>query len=151
MPVSPAAGCKIYIGGTGVLASEEAFQLIGKVANMGEFGTSFDEILFSSLDDRNVLKFKGQRNDGSLSLQLGRDATEDGQADLVAAVETDFDYNFKIELNDAPDTTENTPTTFVFKAKVMSYTTQIGEANSIVGSTAGLGIQSGTIVEVPAA
>lgn len=151
MTVSPAAGCKIYIGGTGVLASEPAFQLIGKVSNMGEFGPAFDEITFSSLDDRNVLKFKGQRNDGSLALQLGRDATEDGQADLVAALATDFDYNFKIELNDAPDTTANTPTTFLFKAKVMSFTTQIGEANSIVGSAAALGIQSGTIVETPAA
>lgn len=151
MTVSPAAGCKIYIGGTGLLASEAAFQLIGSVINMGEFGPTFDEITYSPLDNRNVQKLKGQRNEGTMTMQLARDATEDGQADLRAALETDFDYNFKIELNDAPPTTANSPTTFLFKAKVMSYATTVGEANSVVTASVGISIQSGSIVETPAA
>lgn len=151
MTVSPSSGCKIYIGSTGPLASEAAFQIIGDVVNMGEFGHEFAEVLYDPLDNRNTQKLKGQRNDGTMNLELGRNATEDGQADLYAASLTDFDYNFKVELNDAPPTTANSPTTFLFQAKVMSYKTGIGAANAVVTATASLGIKSGTIVETPAA
>jgi hypothetical protein len=150
MTVHTSAGTKIYIGGKGPLLDESAFQLIGEIVNPGEFGRVYEEIQHTSLDNRNVRKFKGSRNDGNMNMQLGRDPSDDGQADLIVALDDDDDYNFKVELNDDPGGTGDSPTTILFKAKVMSYTTNIGDANSIVAATALLGIQSGTIVETAA-
>lgn len=151
MSLSQAAGAKIYIGGKTVsLASETNWQLIGEVVSMGEFGRVYALVTHVSLDNRNVRKFKGSRNDGAVTLQLGRDAADDGQADLIVALDDDDAYNFKIELADDPGGTGNSPTTRLFQAKVMSYTMNVGEADSIVGSTVTLEIESGTTSETAA-
>lgn len=151
MAVVQSAGTKIYIGGKEVSPqSETQWQLIGEVVNPGEFGRVYNLITHTSLDDRNVRKFKGSRNDGQLNMQLGRDPQDDGQADLISALDDDSDYNFKIELPDDPGGTGNSPTTFLFQAKVMSYTTNIGDPDSIIGATCLLEIRSGSIQETPA-
>lgn len=148
--VHTAAGTKLRIGGTGPLVSEAAYVLVGKVVDMGEFGPESELIEFNSMDDRNVLKFKGPRNDGDMTIQLGRDITNDGQNDMIAAEATDFDYNIEIELNDAGAGTGDTPSFYRFRAKVMSWRLNVGAPNSVVGATAVLAIQSGTIVITPA-
>jgi hypothetical protein len=151
MAVVTASGTKLYIGGTGALASESGWQIVGEIVSPGQFGREYAKIEHSSIDNRNVRKFKGQRDDGDLEVSLGRDPSDAGQADLIAALDVDLDYNFKIELNDDVGGTGDSPTTFTFKAKVMSYKTNIGDANSIVAATSTLAIQSGTITEAPAA
>lgn len=46
-------------------------------------------------------------------------------------------------------TTVPAPTTILFKAKVMSFTTNVGNSEQITGSNMTLGIKSGSIVETP--
>jgi len=46
-------------------------------------------------------------------------------------------------------TTVPAPTTILFKAKVMSFTTNIGNSEQITGSNITLGIKSGSILETP--
>lgn len=144
--VHTASGTKIRIGGTteGV-GSESAYVLIGSVTNLSEFGPEFGLIEFDDMSDRNTRKFKGQRNDGSITIALGKDLTDSGQADLEAANLTDFDYNFEIEYNDAGTGTDDTPTYDRFKAKVMSFKTNPGDPTSVVAATAVLEIKSGSI------
>ncbi|MEM9681633.1 MAG: hypothetical protein AAF942_00070 [Pseudomonadota bacterium] len=150
MTVNTAAGSKLFVGGTGPLESEAAWVEVGEIANLPEFGRVYEEVVFSDLSNRDVRKLKGTRNDGDLTLELGQDINDDGQQDLWDALDSDFDYNFRITLNDASTATDATPTAYEFQAKVMSFQTGVGDPNSIVSATVGIGIQSGTLVRTPA-
>ena len=121
---------------------------IGDVVSYGEFGATFEEIVHQPINDGETYRFKGTRNNGSLSLGLGRAPADAGQALLIAHAETYVDYPFRVTLNDAPD--GGTGTTMYFPGKVMSYTTNVPSSNSIVGSTCTIGI-SGKIIEAAAA
>lgn len=149
MAVQTAAGSKIYIADPGALSPTPTYVEIGEVTNMGEFGRVYELITHQSLGERGDRKFKGSYNDGQLPLQLGRDVSDSGQEKLIAARDSDSDYQFKVELNDAPS--GGSPTTFTFEAKVMSYTTNVGSLNQVVGATATVEIKSGTIAETAAA
>lgn len=146
------AGTKLYIGGSSVEnpALDGTYQEIGEVVNIGEFGRTYAEVTHINLSDRNVKKHKGSRNDGTFTVQLAKDMDDDGQDDLRAALDIDLDFNFQLTENDDPGGTGNSGTITYFKAKVMSFTTNVGGADQIVGASVSLGIKSGSIVEVPA-
>lgn len=148
--LGPSSGAKIYIGTKQTTGSDDAYTLIGKVNNQGAFGPVYQEIKFDTLDNRDTLKFKGQRDDGNIALTLGRDLTDTGQLALTAALSDDHDYNFKVTLNDAGVATGALPTTYLFKAKVMSFTTNIGATNQVVQASVSIAIKSGSIVETAA-
>lgn len=150
MGVNTSSGCKLSIGTTATTASSDNYKEIGFVANLGQFGRVYSEIKFDDLSNRNTLKFKGQRDDGQMTVDLGRDAADEGQAAAIVALDSDQDYNFKVELNDSPDDTGATNTIFYFKAKVMSYTTNISTPNNVVHSQMVVALQSGSIDETPA-
>jgi hypothetical protein len=150
MTVNTAAGSKLYIGTTASNPVGDTYVEVAEIANMGQFGRVYDEIKFSSLSDRNVRKFKGQRDDGGIQLELGRSANDAGQAAMVLALDSDQDFNFKIALNDDDDTSGAVPTTFLFKAKVMSYQTNVGGPNDVVKAASMLGVKSGSITETAA-
>lgn len=234
MAVSTAAGSRLFIGTTASDPLADTFTEVGEVTNLGTFGRAYDNVPYSNLGNRNVTKLKGQRDDGTMSITVGRFATDAGQTRLRIALDNDFDYNFKLLLDDqltpptgavvtiaiatpglitwtahgllagtpvvfsttgtlptgivagttyyviatgltanafeiaattggvAINTTGSqagthsavasggTPTTFTFKAKVMTYQTSIGAPNDIVSAAVSLGITSGSIVETPA-
>jgi hypothetical protein len=228
MGASTAAGAKLYIGTTATDASTDTYTEVAEVIDIPAFGRQYNEVTYSPLSSRGVQKFKGSYNDGSIAVRLGKDASDEGQAAILAALDTDFDYNFKIEANDkvaarsftvtisvatpgvftavdhglaanteitlatsaadlpaglsvgtyyvktvltddtftvsatlggaAVDTTDagtgtHTVTTVpantyqLMKAKVLSYTTEFGTIDNIIGTTAMLSIKSGTLVE----
>jgi len=148
--VQTAAGSKLFIGTTADNGDSDSYTEVAEVVSIGEFGRTYDQIKFSSLGDRNVRKFKGQRDDGDINLDLGRSVGDAGQAAMIVALDSDHDYNFKITLNDDADITGSVPTTLIFKAKVMSYTTNIGGPNDVVKAKAMLGIKSNSITETAA-
>lgn len=149
MAVQTSAGCKIYIGTTEATASPDDWLEIGEVTNFSEFGRVYQLITHQSIGERGDRKFKGSYNDGEISLQLGRDPSDAGQAAAITARDADSDYWFKVELND--DTAAlTTPTTFTFQGKVMSYTANIGGPNQVVGASIQIAITSGTITETAA-
>lgn len=150
MAVQTSAGSKLFIGTSSGTPASDTYIEVSEITNIPEFGRAYQEITHNAVADRSTKKFKGSYNEGSISLTLGRDVAGTGQAALKAALDSDADYNIKITLNDTPTTGASPkPTTFLFKAKVMSFTTNIGGSNQIVGATVLLGI-SGAITETAA-
>ena len=148
MAVDTAAGSKISIGPVNASAATPtdyqalSYVEVGEVENIGEFGDSFNEVNFTALSDRRVRKFKGSRNAGNIQLTIGHDSANTGQTNLNAALETDFDYAFRVELDDAGSGTGAAPTTFYFRAKVMAAPITPGDTETIVRINATLGINS---------
>lgn len=132
MAVTTAAGTSISIGTSAEASESDTYTLIGEVVNIPAFGKQFQEVTHLPLGTRETQKFKGSFNSGSVELQLGMDLEDAGQADLLAALESDEAFNFKVVL----------PTGHIryFKARVMSYNETIGGTDSIVGATATLSI-----------
>ena len=145
--VHTAAGSKLYIGGTGALLSEAAWVEVGEIVDFGEFGKQYNLVTHNPIGDRKTYKFKGSYNEGNLAMQLGQDPEDAGQIAVEAALATDYEYNFKVELNDAPAVSGATNTIKTFKGKVMSYTTAVGSVDSIVGAACTIEI-SGEITTV---
>lgn len=102
MAVGPAAGSKLFIGNAAPAnPATDTYTEVGNISNMGEFGPTYSPITFDSLGNRLTQKFKGQRDAGNMQITLGRSPSDAGQALLVTARDLDFDYNFKVTLNDA--------------------------------------------------
>lgn len=147
MAIVQSAGAKLYISDTtecDTLSEYEALTWteIGEVENFGEFGKAFQLVTFNPVGDKRTRKFKGAYNQGALSLTLGRSPDDAGQTAFIAAVDEPDSYNFKITLDDDPDVSGSNPTTFYFAAKAMSYTTNLGDVNGVVRSTANVEIDS---------
>ncbi|HVI92274.1 MAG TPA: hypothetical protein VM659_28550 [Dongiaceae bacterium] len=147
----PASGSKLYIGGIGDLDAETGWTLIGRVITMGEWGGKDDLIDFVDLGTGIHIKLKGPTNAGSMACGMARVPSDAGQAALQAAYDDKVnDYNFKVTLPDTPSHTGGTPTTQKFKGKVMGYTTNIQNANSVI--QAGVAIELTSVPEeTPAA
>lgn len=156
MAVQTAAGAKIYIGpvAASTVDTEAEFEVLSyteieEVESISVFGDTVNEVNFTALGDRRVRKFKGSFNAGNIQMVMGRSAAATGQAAFIAALAADDDYAFKVTLNDAGSGSPSAPTTFYFRGKVMSYETDIGNAENVVRANATIGISS-AIVEVAA-
>ena len=105
MTVNSAGGSKLYIGSTDTLTLQaeyeaESYSEIGEIENAGELGDQSAAITFTALADSRVRKFKGPRDAGTMTVVVGDDPSDAGQAALIAAEAQPFNYNFKLELND---------------------------------------------------
>lgn len=148
MSVNTAAGARIFIGSANsnresVLADYQADSYIevGEVEDGGEFGDDSERINFTALSDGRTRKFKGPRDAGEMNLVVGDDMTDEGQIALEAAEATSFDYNIRVELNDAL-TLGGQNSSHYFIAKVFSKKRNVGQANNVVRRTFALGINS---------
>lgn len=117
------------------------FTEVGEVTDIGDFGPEFAEVTHIPLKTAVVQKFKGSLNYGSVALTLGRDADDAGQAILKGedGLFSQDPIAFKVEFQDG--------SVQYFDARVMSFTTNTGGADQIVGSTVNVGIST-SIVEV---
>lgn len=156
MAVQTAAGTKLFIGpvaGSEVDTLQEyeglAYIEVGEIETFGEFGDQANDVTFTSMGDRRVRHFKGSFDAGQVQLGLGFDITDAGQAAVRAAMATDFDYAVKVTLSDESDDSGAEPSTFYYRAKVMSWRINPQNADSVVRATVTLGINS-EIVEVAA-
>lgn len=100
MGESTTAGTKVFIGTTASNHLTDTYTEIGGVTSISAYGKTFNEVTHTPLADRAVRKHKGSYNDGNLELEMAELPEDDGQTALEAALETDFDYNFKVEQND---------------------------------------------------
>lgn len=153
MTVNTAAGTKVFIGTVGAATTQGEFEAdsyieVGEVEDLGEFGDTAEEVNFTALANRRVRKFKGSFNAGTMTVTAGSDPADAGQQALLAAFATDFDYNFKVTLNDEV-TQGGTPTTLYFRGKVMDKRRNVGQVNNIVRQNFAVGINS-EILEVTA-
>lgn len=147
MGANIAAGTALHIGTTAEVTTTDTYTEIAEVVSIPEFGRVYSVTKYNPLKSRGTQKFKGSFDDGTVAIKLGKDATDEGQVAALAALDSDFTYNFKVVANDATPELE-VPTTQYFKAIVVSYTTDYGDLNQVVGSTLTLEIQSGSLTEV---
>lgn len=153
MTVNTAAESTISIGTTTSATNQSQFEAdtytaVGEVEDLGEFGDQASEVTFTALNNRRVRKFKGSFDAGTLTCVCGKDTADIGQDAMIAAFASDFDYNFRVILNDKL-TTSGTGTTLYFRGKVMSKQDNVGAVDNIVRQTFNIGINS-AIIEVPA-
>ena len=156
MTVTTASGTKIYIGTTMTIPGlspsieydDDTYVEIGEVENLGEFGDESNTVTFAAIGDARVRNLKGARNAGVLALVVGRDPDDAGQDALIAAEQTNDEYNFKVEHSDAD--AGGTPTISYFRALVMSRRETVGENDNVVRRTFNLGINT-AITEIPKA
>ena len=145
------AGTKLYISATLPATEDEAgyaalsWTEVGEVINLPEFGKTFNLVTHNPLGDRKTYKRKGSFNEGNLAVQMARAPSDAGQALALAALEIDTAYAFKVDLNDGVTTN----TLLNFPGLVMSYTTNPGTVDSIMGSSMTIEID-GSVVEVAA-
>ena len=153
MTVHTAALSTLAIGTTTVANNQadyeaDSYAAVGEVEDLGEFGDTAEEITFTSLADRRVRKFKGSFNAGTLTVTVGKDTSDAGQAAMIAAFASDDDYNFRVQLNDTP-VGGTTPTTLYFSGKVMSIPNNVGNVSNVVRQMFTVGINT-EILEVAA-
>jgi hypothetical protein len=149
MTIHTAAGTKIYIGpavteSTDTQGEYEALSYteIGEVENLGEFGDTANIITFQNLGQRRVKKQKGSFDAGQISLTVGSDSADAGQAALVAAFAEDSEYAFKVVENDGSVGSPSAGTTSYFRAIVTSKPKNIGTVDNVVRRTFNIAISS---------
>lgn len=158
MALSVTARTKLYIGGvlpfktTDYIESDFTTALtnakaIGFLENLGSFGDEATEITFEAIDFGRTLKLKGTRNAGSIALVAALDESDQGQAALIAAEQTDDNYAFKVEWDDA--VVGGDPTTRYFIGMVLTASEQYDTVNNVKRLNATIGINS-NIVKVAA-
>lgn len=117
------------------------FTEVGEITNMGSFGKTYNLVTHNPLGDRKTVKRKGSYNEGELALQMARVPDDAGQTVLIAGLDSDNSYSFKVELQDG--------SIQYFSAQIMSYTTNIGTVDQITAAEVSVQIDN-TIVEVAA-
>lgn len=132
MGASTTAGAKIYIGTTASDPLTDTYVEIGEATSIGAFGRTYNEITHNPLATRGTQKFKGTFNDGNLELQMAEDSGDAGQIALEAALDSDFDHNFKIVANDDVAPTSATVTITVATPGVVTDTAHGLAANTPV-------------------
>lgn len=120
------------------------FTPIGEVTEIPEFGREYNEVTHIPLATRATVKRKGSFNDGTYTITGGRDVDDAGQTLLAAALASDADHYVKVETQQGE--------IFYMAVQVMSYKTNIGNADQIVNFSAVLSINSekGIITVAPA-
>jgi hypothetical protein len=156
MAIHRTAGSKFFIGPVtdpdtiealtdenAVLAFEEisGWVEVEEIEDLGELGDTAEEITFTALNNRRVRKMKGPRNAGTMAVVVGRDPLDDGQAALVAAERTDFNYAFKVEYNDAR-TEGHTNSVEYFVGTVLSRPTNLGNVSNVTRRTFNIGVNT---------
>lgn len=157
--LNTAAGCRFSLG-TKIAADTQAeyeadtYVEVGEIEDLGEFGDTFSTANFTPLADGRVRKYKGTADAGDLTLVVGLDNGDAGQAAIKVAHKdrSKGDYNIKITLNDGnPDAVPAVlPTTFYMRGKVMNNTVAPGSADNVVRRNITIGINSDIIEILPA-
>lgn len=156
MPVTTAAGVKIFIGPrlTADLPKDSAAALallagltyteIGEVENIGDYGDEAGDVTFASLSASRTRHLKGLADAGSVDLAIGMLDDDAGQLALQAAQKdrSSLDYPVKVLY----------PSGYAdyFAAKVMSARKQVGGAEDVLKRAVTLGINSEIYEATPA-
>lgn len=110
------------------------YTTIAEVTDIGSLGKDYTLISHNPVGDRKTYKFKGSYNNGSISLKFAKALADAGQTLMVAAAASDASYSFHITLQDSRD--------MYFTGKTMSFMTNIGSVNNILGGEAKIEIDS---------
>jgi len=156
--LNTAAGCRLGLGSkdgadTEALYKADDYVDVGEIEDLGEFGDTFSSVTFTSLRDGRVRKYKGTADAGDLTLTVGLDNGDLGQAALKTAHKDRArgDYNIKVTLNDGDPAAVPPvlPTTFYMRGKVMNNTVAPGAADNVVRRNVTIAINSEILEILP--
>lgn len=143
MSKTTSTGIKFYIAETLPTAEDKAgyealtWIEVGEVVDLPAYGPTVTVVESNPLATGITEKYPGFTNMGSLAVGLEQDLEDAGQESLQSSVQIagiSKPRSFKTEFtNDKVD---------YYKGGVFSYTTAVGSANSMVGSTANIEINS---------
>ncbi len=135
----------------GVPATEDAagyaaltYINVGEVTSIGAYGSTTDVITHMPLATGRVEKFKGFTNNGSIAMDMARDAADLGQIALSSGADganKNAQHSFKV--------TYPSGDIDYFQARIFGYSKNPGGANSIVSASTSVEVNS-DIVEVAA-
>lgn len=111
----------------------------GEITDLGTLGKTYATVTHSPVGNRRVQKIKGSYNNGTMTIKMGRDYSDAGQAAFVAALGSDSPYSFKLTLQNGKK--------LYFQGLVSSYTTDVGSVDQITAADATIELIS-DIVEV---
>lgn len=117
---------------------------IGEVTDFGEFGVVYELVTHNPIGNRITVKRKGTKNNGAVSMVIGRDRSDAGQLVLQAGAdgaEVDTVHSFEVTLQNGD--------IIYFTGQIMSFTDNLGSVNNIV--QIGCEVQIDDIVDAPAA
>ena len=115
----------------------KTFTDIGEVTDIPEYGPNAQVIEHNALKGNITKKYKGFIDYGSTAIQLARDTSDAGQNILDAATDgatRNSEHSFKVGYQDG--------SADFFIGKVFSCTSNPSSANSIIGRSAGIEINS---------
>ncbi|MNO58432.1 hypothetical protein D3C76_489900 [compost metagenome] len=157
--LNTAAGCRFALGTKKPAKTKAEYEAdvyvdVGEVEDIGEFGDTFSNVNFTSLADGRVRKYKGTADAGDVTVKVGLDNGDAGQA-AVKSAHADRgkgNYNIRITLNDGDPTAVPPvkPTTYYMGVKVLKNVVSTGAADNIVRRNITMGINT-DILEIPAA
>ena len=156
MALFPTAGASIFIGGPLAQKSEDfvaadfdgqssLWTEIKALENLGTAGDTSEEVSINLVNETRTKRFKGTRSAAPMELAFGLDLADQGQIALIAAERERADFAFKIEFDDAPMTTNGTPSTRLFIAQVASATETYDSANNVTRLQSALWINSNLV------
>lgn len=154
MSVNQSSGVRLWIGNTDVTVdtiaeyAAQSWTEVNSIENLGDFGDESSAVNFTALKDARTQIFKGPRSAGTMAIVCGDDPGDPGQHIFTVAETTKFDYNIKVQLNDAI-TLAGQGSIHYFKGKVMSARRTVGGASDVVKRNFNLAVNS-AILDVPA-
>ena len=156
--IAAGAGTKIYIGTTASASNQaeyesDTYTLVEQTEAIGTFGDSSAEVTFVGLENSRVVKKKGSRDAGNLSVTMALSLTAltssplGGQGVMLAAAEdsSSADYNFKVEYNDGDNSTspDGTPSIRYFSGQVATFQEAEEGADEIIMATCEVRVNTG--------
>lgn len=153
-----ASGTKFYISSTAVASTTDTLSEyealtwteVAEVEDLGNVGDVSNEVTAAALGDGRIRKAKGARNGGTMNIVcLHTSPLDAGQQAMMDAEETNDNYAFKIEMDDAPPPS-GTGTVKYFRGLVMSQELRVGTNDNVMRWAFNVGVNSPQTVD-PAA
>lgn len=115
---------------------------VEELEDLGTAGDTSEAITFTAINNSRVRKLKGPKDAGTQSVVVGRDPLDDGQEALIVAEGTDYNYAFRLVLNDARSPNHSKSEMF-YAGMVMSKATNLGNVSNVVRRNFDIGINTG--------
>jgi len=140
MTVSTNAGNKFFVSTTPTEPTiyaatgyvELTYAEVGEITDLGTLTAEYAVTEHNPIGDRNLQKLKGTRDNGSQDLTLGFDTVDAGQVVMQAALLSDSNYHFKIELKSGD--------IIYYSGLVTKFDIVFGTADDVVGAETSVAI-----------
>lgn len=146
MSVQTSTGMKYYVSAALPATEDKAgydaltWTEVGEIVSIGEYGGTQEQVNHTPLATGLVEKYKGATDNGNITLEMGRDATDAGQALLLAGSNGAAKYTVHSHKVEYPQGEID-----AFQGLIFGYNKNPGAINSIVSANSSVGINTEVI------